>query len=304
MKPQRIGWIGLGAMGSRMARNLIKAGFEVAVWNRTREKAEALVRDGATVKESPAAVAAGADVVVTMVADPAAVADVAHGPDGLLEAAGGGHRFVWVDMSTIGPQAAREFAAAARERGVTFVDAPVSGSLGAAEEAQLVILAGGDAAVVRDLEPVFSALGRKTIHFGDVGQGQAAKIAINLVLAGFLHAAAEGLVLAERLGVDREAFLDLLEAGPAAAPLIKMKLPAWRQGDFPAQFQLALMHKDLGLALEAAQEARVPLPVTATVAQTYAAATASGLGSLDFGAIVVELARRAGLAVPGALGDR
>ncbi|ADU52016.1 3-hydroxyisobutyrate dehydrogenase [Thermaerobacter marianensis DSM 12885] len=295
MPLRRVGWIGLGAMGSRMARNLIKAGFEVAVWNRTPARAEELGRSGAVVKASPVEVAAGSDVVVTMVADPAAVAAVARGSQGLLAAAGAGRRFVWVDMSTIGPQAAREFAAEARERGIPFVDAPVSGSLGAAEEAQLVILAGGEPTVVRELEPLFTALGRKTIYFGEAGQGQAAKIAVNLVLAGLLQVAAEGLVLAERLGVDREAFLDLLEAGPAAAPLIKMKLPAWRSGEFPPQFQLALMHKDLGLALAAAHEAHVPMPATAQVAQTYAAATAGGLGHLDFSAILREIERWAGL---------
>ncbi|WP_040826217.1 NAD-binding protein [Thermaerobacter subterraneus] len=114
------------------------------------------------------------------------------------------------------------------------------------------------------------------------------------MLAGLLQVAAEGLVLAERLGVDRQAFLDLLESGPAAAPLLKMKLPSWRNGDFPPQFQLALMHKDLGLALAAAHEARVPLPATAQVAQTYAAATAGGLGHLDFSAILREVERRGG----------
>jgi 3-hydroxyisobutyrate dehydrogenase len=281
---RRVAWIGLGAMGSRMARQLLAAGFEVAVWNRTPAKMGPLVAAGARAAASPRAAAEGAEVVVTMVADPEAVAAVASGPEGLLAAAS--HGFVWVDMSTIGPAAARRWAAAAREVGVAFLDAPVSGSLAAAEARQLVILVGGETADLRRAEPVLSALGRQVVHLGGVGLGQAAKVAINLVLATVVQAAAEGLRLAQGLGVDPEAFLGLLEAGPAGAPVVRLKAAPLRGEPFAPQFALALMDKDLRLALEAARSAGcLPLPAAEAVAATYRAAVAQGLGAEDFAAI-------------------
>lgn len=288
----QIAFLGMGAMGVPMARNLLKAGYNVVVWNRTLERAQPLSAEGARLAATARAAAAGADVIITMLSDPDAVRAVATGPDGLL--AGARRGAVWVEASTIGPSAARELAAQAATAGVRFLDAPVLGSVPQATDRSLVFLVGGDRAVFEETQPILNAMGKEAHYMGITGQGAAAKVVNNMVVGAYLELVGEGLGLAERLGLDREQVLEMLLNGPASAPILQRKIEAVRRGEFqPAHFQLKLMRKDLGLALEEGGRSGLALPVGSAAHAVFQAAEAGGLADADFAA-VVHFAARAG----------
>lgn len=279
----KVGFIGLGIMGSRMAANLLADGHELMIWNRTAERAMPLVEKGAVQAESPAALAAEVDVLFTMLAHPEAVQQTALGVDGFLDALPAGA--LWVDSSTVNPSFSREMARAAADRGVRFVDAPVAGTKGPAAEGTLLFLAGGSEADVEESRPFLEIMGRKTVHVGDVSMGTSLKMVVNLLLAEAMLAFAEGMALGQALGIERDTLFEVLVGGPVVAPFIKGKQPVIEAGEYEAHFPLKWMEKDLHLAAVTAHEEAVAIPTGAVTKETFALAARKGLGELDFSAI-------------------
>jgi 3-hydroxyisobutyrate dehydrogenase len=282
----RVAVLGTGIMGAPMARNIAAAGHEVRAWNRTRERAEPLAGPGMTVCDEPAEAVSGADVAVTMLSDAAAVEAVA-GP--LLDAIGDG---VWAQMSTVGVEAIERLAARAREAGVPFVDAPVSGTRQPAEEGKLVVLASGPRDARERCRPVFGAVGSRTIELGDEpGAATRMKLVMNSWLIAVVEGLAETILLAEALGVDPRAFLELIDGGPLGPPYAKLKGTAMIERAYPTSFSLALARKDAELVAEAAERAGVDLPLARLAAERMAQAIDAGYGDDDMAA-AIEAGRR------------
>jgi 3-hydroxyisobutyrate dehydrogenase len=291
----RLAFLGLGRMGAPMAGRLSNAGHGLVVWSRTRAHAEALA-DRAEVARSPADAATRAEVAITMLTDGGAVEEVVLGRDGLAEGLVPGS--LLIDMSTTGPAPARKLAKALEAKRVEFVDAPVAGSVGPATEGTLAIMAGGADEAVRRAWPLLGVLGdpRRTWHLGPVGAGQAAKLMVNLVLGGVTAAVAEGFTLGRLLGLAPDDALDVLEGASVASQTIRSKREQLRRGDYTeAGFRLALMHKDLRLAVDAARAARASLPGTERVAELFAGAKGRGLADQDYSAVAAYLASMAPL---------
>jgi 3-hydroxyisobutyrate dehydrogenase-like beta-hydroxyacid dehydrogenase len=283
----RVAFLGLGRMGTPMARR-VAAAFPLAVWNRTRARAEAL-EDVATVGRTPRACAKGANVVVTCVADGRALEALFAGEEGLL--AGLDPNAVLVDMSTIGRAAAREAERAALARGAHFVDAPVSGSVGAAQAGHLVALVGGTDADVEFVEPVLRAMCGRLVRAGGVGQGQALKVVLNGLGAHHLIAFASMLALGESAGLSREALVEAFTSGAFATPSYVSKRGKVLARDFKAEFALALALKDAALNVALQEEVGLRLPVHREIAREIAQGVAEGLGEEDLFAIEKYFAR-------------
>ena len=285
----RVAFLGLGRMGAPMAGRLSAAGHDLVVWSRTPAHAEALAGK-APVAASPADAGTKAEVAVTMLTDGGAVEEVVLGRDGLVEGLAPGT--LLVDMSTTGPAPARRVAKALEERGVGFVDAPVAGSVGPAAEGTLAIMAGGSDEAVARAWPLLEVLGDpgRTWHVGPVGAGQAAKLMVNLVLGGVTTAVAEGYILGRVLGLSPDTALDVLEGASVATQTVRSKRDKLRSGEYGQPgFRLALMHKDLRLALEAARAGRANLPGTERVAELFAGAKGRGLADQDYAAVAAYL---------------
>jgi 3-hydroxyisobutyrate dehydrogenase-like beta-hydroxyacid dehydrogenase len=278
-----VGFIGLGIMGSRMAANLQKHGYALTVHNRTRAKAEPLLLGGAAWAETPAAVAEGAGVLITMLAHPEAVRDMALGEHGFLEHLKPGA--FWIDCSTVNPSFSREMAAQAQAQGVRFLDAPAAGTKGPAAAGELTFFVGGDAADLEACRPLLAAMGRRIVHAGGTGMGSTIKMVNNLLLAEAMAAFAEGLALGESLGVPRGVLLDTLVGGPVTAPFLAGKKAKIATGDYEPEFPLRWMVKDLHLASVTAYEQGLALPVGHAAKELYALAARQGLPDLDFAAI-------------------
>lgn len=278
----RIGFAGLGLMGRGMARNYLVKGFPLTVWNRTRAAAEPLARDGAAIAGTPHDLAAGADVIVTCLANPEAVSAAALGPDGLLAGARSGTR--WIEASTIGSIASLRLAAAAAERGVDYLEAPVTGSKNGARDGTLVVMTGGPHALSEACAPVISAWASKIIHVGPVGSAAVMKLIGNTILSFMLEGLAEGAVLGARAGVPLEKILEVLQASGFASPYWAFKGGAMARRDFETHFSLDLMHKDQALALNEGAARRVPLPGLAMIHQMTTLARAHGWGAEDIAA--------------------
>ena len=283
----RIGFVGTGLMGSRMAAHLVSPEHELFVYNRTRSKTAGLEAQGATVCESPADVASRVEVLFSMLSDPDAVQAAALGTDGFLDALPGGA--TWVDCSTVHPEFSRRMAAAATERGVRCIDAPVAGTLVPAEKGELLILAGGDTDALRRVQPLLDRMGRKTVHVGGNGQGTAMKMVINTMLAQSMVAFSEATKLGESLGIEREALLNGLIGGAVTAPYLASKRDNFTAGQYEPAFPLKHMTKDLHLALLSAYQAGVALPATAAAGQLFAAAREHGRGDEDFSALFDDI---------------
>ena len=258
----KVGIAGTGRMGSAMARSLARGGSDLILFNRTREKCDVLADQlKCQVADTPAAAAAAADVVITMLADGPAVEEVWTGPDGLLENASPGS--VLVDMSTVPPSVIREFESAARARGAGILDAPVSGSVPLAETGKLTIMVGGEAADLERAQPVFEQLATRVVHIGPLGSGASLKLAVNVLIFGLNQALAEALVLAERAGVDRATAYDFFVTSAAGAPFVGYKRDSFVDPDkTPVGFSLGLTHKDLTLILDLADSVHAPMPQT------------------------------------------
>jgi len=278
----RVGFVGLGGMGVRMARRLASSGATVTAYNRTRRKVE-----GARVVRTAREAAEGAEFVVTMVSDARALAAVARGRDGIL--AGLGRGAVWIEMSTSGRAAALAMSRAARARGARFVDAPVSGTLGPAERGELVAFVGGEA---RAAEPVLRVLCKRWIRAGAVGQGQALKVVVNGVGAHHLVAFATMLAVAERAGLPRRVVLDAFTSGAFASPSYVGKRDKVARRSYAPEFSLALTLKDAKLAASLAREVGLPAPVLARVVREVARGVEAGLGERDLFALETLYPRR------------
>lgn len=266
MKPA-VGMIGLGLMGKPMAVNLLRAGFSLVVWNRTGAKAEELVRAGAKLAGTPREAAAASDVLLTIVSDPPALEAVLWGDTGAL---GGLRRgSTYIDSSTVAPALSRRIAAACAERGVEFLDAPVTGGTWGAEKGELVFMVGGKQETLKGVEPVLGALGKRWFYLGPHGAGETVKLAMNIILALQVDALAEALALVIAGGVAGERLVEVMQSSMARSPLLDIKAPMMLEGKYAPSFPLRLMHKDLGLALDLANQLGVALPATAAAREIY-----------------------------------
>jgi len=275
----KIAYLGLGIMGRPMASNLIKAGHEVTVWNRTPKNL-----DGARTASTPAEAARDAEVVWMCVADTKAVESVLFGPEGVEAAMRPG--LTVVDSSTISPKATREFAARVRAKGAEFVDAPVTGSKIGAESGQLVFIVGGPEKTVTALDPLFMAMGKKVIHVGETGAGESAKIGMNLMIATIFEGFAEALALTGKLGVPPEKLVELMQASMIRSGVTDYKASFVLKQDWSPNFPLRLMLKDIHLMLEAGAQEKIALPALQAIEKVYQKAVAAGHANDDFASTV------------------
>lgn len=279
----KIAYLGLGIMGRPMAVNLVKAGHEVAVWNRSTKTVE-----GARTAATPADAAKGVDVVWMCVADTKAVEGVLFGKDGVAESLRQG--MIVIDSSTIAPRATLDFAARVRAKGAEFVDAPVTGSKIGAENAQLLFIVGGPEKTVAALDPLFKALGKKVIRVGETGAGESAKIGMNLMIASIFEGFAEALALTGKLGVAPEKLVELIENSMIKSGVTDYKSKFVLQQDWSPNFPLRLMLKDIRLMQEAAKQVKVQLPALNEIEKVYEKAVKAGHEDKDF-AVTVETVR-------------
>jgi 3-hydroxyisobutyrate dehydrogenase-like beta-hydroxyacid dehydrogenase len=279
----KIGFIGLGIMGSRMAANLQKHSYPLVVFNRTRAKAQPLIDNGAIFAESAAKVAEQVDVLFTMLAHPDAVEQAALRADGFLN-----HlkpNALWIDCSSVNPSFSKKMAATATARQIRFVDAPVTGSAPVAEEAKLVFWVGGDADDVETVRPLLLCLGNKIVHMGEHGMGTSTKMVINLLMGNAMAAFAEGMALGEGLGLSRKTLFDSLLGMPAVAPFLAAKRDKIDKGNYDVEFPLRWMQKDMHLASVSAYESGVAMPLTNAAKELYRLAMREGHASQDFSVI-------------------
>jgi 3-hydroxyisobutyrate dehydrogenase len=282
-----VAFIGLGAMGSRMAQNLAAAGFSLRVWNRDASKTRDFAAKGATACATPADAATGAQFVVSIIADDKATREVMLGAQGVLTGAASGT--VIIDSSTNTPAMSREVAGAAAAKGCSYLDAPVSGSTPQAQARELVFIVGGDAAAFEQAKPVLAAMGKSMFRMGGPGTGATVKLLVNMITGTFLAALSEAAQVAEAADVDREALLSVLGEGPTACRSLKSKLPKMLGRDFSPQFQLELMEKDLRYFQLLAQDLDRATPVAALVRSQFQAGRRADLGKLDSSAIFLQL---------------
>ncbi|HEX6794232.1 MAG TPA: NAD(P)-dependent oxidoreductase [Casimicrobiaceae bacterium] len=291
----RLGFIGLGVMGSRVAKRLLDAGHSVSGYNRTASKAQWLVDAGMALLASPRAVAQASDVTFTMVTNTAALRSVTEGSDGVLAGLGAGN--IYVDMSTVSPAFSKALAKRVEATGARMLDAPVSGSVITLEEGKLTFMVGGDSAVFERVKPILLDVGAKATHVGGNGLAVAMKIATNLSLAVQMLAFSEGVLLAEKSGIGREVAVEVLLSSVIASPMVKYRGPFVLNMPGEAWFDCNMMQKDMTLALELGRELDVPLPTTATTNEFLTAARGLGLDRQDFAVVFDVLARLSGVEV-------
>jgi 3-hydroxyisobutyrate dehydrogenase-like beta-hydroxyacid dehydrogenase len=290
---QRVAFLGLGMMGGRQAGVLRRAGFDVRGWNRTRTRADAWAAEhGGQVAGTPREAADGAEAVVTMLVDGAQAEEVLLGADGAVQALAPGA--LVVDMTTTSPPDARRIGAALAERGIDFLDAPVSGSLPKAQAGTLTIMAGGEPAALERARPLLDAMGETIIHAGPVGDGQAIKVLTNAVAAVTCAAVGQALVAAGRAGLDLDTLIEAMAGSAAASAMVNSKARPMRDHDFTPMFRLEHMLKDIRFALDEAHAAGAPFPLAADAAELYAAALGRGLGDGDFAGVIEAIEGLAG----------
>jgi 3-hydroxyisobutyrate dehydrogenase-like beta-hydroxyacid dehydrogenase len=284
----RVGLIGLGLMGQPIGANLLKAGHPLTVWNRTAGRANELVAQGAKLAASPKEVAASSDVLLTIVADPPALESILWGDGGSDSGALAGLKpgSTYIDSSTISPALARKIAAACSARKVHFLDAPVTGGDWGAKKGELVFMVGGDSAALKSVEPILAVLGKRWFHLGPNGAGQTIKLAMNLILALQVDALAEALALVTGSGLKGEDLVEVLQSSMARSGVLDVKAPNLLKGEYKPSFPLRLMHKDLGLALDLANQLGVALPATAAARETYNYVKGAAKEDLDYSAVM------------------
>jgi len=293
---EKMGFVGLGVMGAAMAKNLLGAGHDLVVHNRTREKAEALEALGAEVSDSPGEVARKCGVVITMLPGPPEVRQVVAGEDGLLDSAQKGS--LLVDMSTSSPALARELHRAAKERGAETLDAPVSGGDVGAEKGTLSIMVGGEEEAFGRALPLFEVMGGTVVHVGGAGTGQTVKACNQIVVALVIEAVSEALVLSSKAGVDPAKVVEVLSGGLAANKVMEVKRDKLLNREFEPGGKVESHHKDLGIALESGREYGVALPVTALVHEMFGALIAKGRSGWDHSALITLVEEWSGRFVP------
>jgi 3-hydroxyisobutyrate dehydrogenase-like beta-hydroxyacid dehydrogenase len=291
-EPEKLGFIGLGIMGFPMAENLIKAGYSLTVYNRTRRKAEELARAGALAAVSPAEVARQARVIFLCMGDSASVSEAAEGLLGTIQPGS-----LVVDCTTISPSVSRRIAERFRQRGAEFLDAPCTGSKTGAINATLTFMVGGDSQAFERAKPYLSVMGQKVFHAGGQGMGLQVKLTQNLIGALTCQAMVEGFVLARKAGLSPSLVLEILQASVARNPLIEGKMRLILTRRFEPHFSLKWMHKDIELMLESGRELHVPLPATALVHELFEASIAAGHGEEDFASVITLLESLAGVTV-------
>jgi 3-hydroxyisobutyrate dehydrogenase-like beta-hydroxyacid dehydrogenase len=289
---KRIGFAGLGLMGSRMARCLLDKGLPLTVWSRTAERCEPLVKAGARVARSPRDLAEHSEVVVACVADPAAVERVVFAEDGVLGAARPGFRYL--DTSTISPELSRRVAEALRARGADALEAPVTGSKLGAEKGTLLFMTGGRREVHEELMPVMMAMGSKAIYCGETGQASVVKLIGNTLISFMLEGLCEGILLGRKAGVSIETLIEVVMASGYSSPYYAFKGGAIARRDFDTHFSIDLLVKDQTLMLAEAASRRLPLPGLAAIREVFQAARGQGYGQEDIVAVVKALEKAAG----------
>ena len=288
----RLGFIGIGNMGSRIAKRLLDHGYQVIAYNRSREAAEALVKYGATVANSIAKLAAETDVILSSLTNDDAVKNVYTHPEGVFAYARRGSAII--EMSTVLPATSRELYGLSREAGVKCLDSPVSGSTPSAEEGTLTLFCGGDEELFQAAQPIFSSIASQYFYLGGSGAGTAMKLVANTLLGVGMQAIAESIALGQKEGLDRHRLLEVLAHTAVVAPAHLGKLSRADAGDYSAQFAIRLMNKDFGLVLETAAAAKVPMPATAAAFQMNVAEFSDGKEE-DFSAVITLMERLAGI---------
>ncbi len=292
MARERVGFIGLGIMGSRMAANLAAAGYELTVWNRTAATAEAFgAEHGVSVATTPAELAAVSDVVIKIVVDGEQVEEILFGEQGIVAGARAGT--LCIDMSTISPEIARSLGERLSEHEIAFVDAPVTGSSPGAQAGTLTIMAGGSAADLQRADPIFDVLGAKTVHCGALGQGQTIKVITNAIAASNAAVLAQALIVARGAGVDLAALTEVIDGGAADSRIAQLKLQPMIERQYDTLFRLDHMIKDVDLALELAAAEGIPFDYAAQTRELMAEASAEGFGEVDFASLYEALQARA-----------
>ena len=284
---QKIGFMGLGVMGSPMAANILRAGYPVTVYNRSPQKGEEVVKLGAKRASSPKLLVEEADVTIAMVTGPDALAELLWGPDGAAQAFNADK--VFINMSTVPPKFTGELRDKLLPTGVTFIDAPVSGSKKPAEDATLVILAGGRKEDVDSCKPLLETMGKKVVFCGEVGQGSMMKLAINLLLGVMMEGLCEVVNFGKSAGLTLDAMFEVVSNGPLNAALYQMKAASLRENDFPVNFPLKHMAKDLKFLVDTAYDLGAPVPVGQMLLHLYRIGVAQDWGDLDFAAIMKVL---------------
>jgi len=285
---QTIGFLGLGIMGSAMAKNLLKAGFPVTVWNRSRDKCAEFAALGAGVAATPAEVTSACQITFAMLADPAAAHAVCFGADGAVRGIGAGRGYV--DMSTVDAATAVEIGAAIAQQGGRFLEAPVSGSKKPAEDGTLIIIAAGDRGLFDQALPFFEKMGKKSLFLGELGRGAQMKLIVNMTMGGMMTVFCEALALADKAGLSGADLLDVIDAGAMANPMFRMKGAQIAQGAFAPAFPLKHMQKDLRLAVALGDALGQPLFSAAAANESFKRAKALGLSDQDFCAVFRAIA--------------
>lgn len=282
-----IGFLGLGIMGFPMAHNLVKAGCDVTVWNRTTSKCDSLLNIGAKYGSSPESVASACDVTFSMLADPGSAMEVACGKQGAVHGSGPGKGYV--DVSTVDGQTSKAISIAVKATGAQFLEAPVSGSKKPAEEGKLIFLTAGDKSLYHEVAPILDIMGKSRFYLGDVGNGAAMKLVVNMIMGSMMASFSEGMILGQKMGLDPGVLVEVISQGAISAPMYSMKGPSMIKGSYAPAFPLKHQQKDLRLALAMAEEVSQPIPVAAATNELYKVAKAHGLGEEDFSAVIEAL---------------
>lgn len=290
---QKIGWIGLGKMGIPMSKNLIKKGYPVTVYNRTKEKTKELIAEGAKVADSPKELASGSDVVISMISDDPALEEVSIGKNGAFEGARPG--MIFIDMSTVSPVSSGKVAEAGEKKGIKYLRAPVSGSTALAAAGTLTIFASGPKDAYDKCVDIFGAMGQKIFHVGTGDEARYLKLLLNMMVGTTSAMIAEALTFGKRGGMDWEQMIDIISASVVASPLVNYKAQMLKSRNFSAMFTIDQMAKDFDIALDTGRSANVPMPMTAMVRQFYEALRAKGKGDIDFFALVTLMEELAGI---------
>jgi len=291
---QRICFIGMGHMGSHMAQRLLEAGYQLAVYDRTPERAQEVAQQRATVARSPRELAAQCEVLMVCVTDDEAQQSVMFGQDGALAGVHGGSMII--DLSTVSPDASRRLYQAAKQQGVSMIDAAVSGSVPQVEQGSLVIFVGGEQETYQQCKPILDVLGKSSFYMGASGMGTTMKLVVNTLLGLGMQALAEAIVLGEKAGIEKRLLLDVLGQTTVLTPGQKSKLENVKREQYPNNFALSLMHKDFRLVLSEAYDLSVSMPATAAAQQMYTAAMAKAMDE-DFSIIIKFMEELAGVSV-------
>jgi 3-hydroxyisobutyrate dehydrogenase-like beta-hydroxyacid dehydrogenase len=290
---KRIGWIGLGKMGIPMSKNLVKKGYSVTVYNRTKEKTKELVTEGAKVADSPKALAANSDVIISMISDDPALEEVSIGNNGAFEGAKSGA--IYIDMSTVSPVSSTKVAEVAVKKGIKYLRAPVSGSTVLAASGSLTIFASGPKDAYDQCTEIFGAMGQKVFHVGNGDEARYLKLLLNMMVGITSAMAGEALVFGKKGGMDWNQMIDIIGASVVASPLIGYKAQMLKSRNFTPAFTIDQIAKDFDIALETGKAANVPMPITALARQFFGALKAKGKGNLDFFGLVTLLEELAGI---------